>query len=69
VQAGQSKNDFIAKIAIASIEVRGSRYWIDLLITTNYLDVKNEHTKSIQNEIEEIIKLLTSIVKSSQSNN
>ena len=68
-QTGQSKNDFIAKMAIASKEARESRYWIDLLITTNYLDVKNEHTKSIQNEIEEIIKLLTSIVKSSQSNN
>ena len=68
-RAGQSKNDFIAKMAIASKEARESKYWIDLLIKNDYLDVKNEHTKSIQNEIEEIIKLLTSIVKSAQSNN
>src|SRR5574344_242105 len=31
-QAGQSKADFIAKMAIASKEARESKYWIDLLI-------------------------------------
>ncbi len=66
-QAGQSKNDFIAKMAIASKEARESKYWIKLLIETKYLD-KDSHTKSLLNEIEEIIKLLTSIVKTSQTN-
>ena len=65
-QAGQSKNDFIAKMAIASKEARESKYWIDLLIKTNYLNQSDNHTKSLLNDIEEIIKLLTSIVKSSQ---
>jgi len=37
-QAGQSKNDFIAKMAIASKEARESKYWIRLLIETKYLD-------------------------------
>ena len=65
-QAGQSKKDFIAKMSIASKEARESRYWIDLLIKTDYLDISEIHVQSLQKDIEEIIKLLTSIVKSSQ---
>ena len=65
-QAGQSKADFIAKMSISSKEARESKYWIDLLIKTNYLNIEDAHTKSLQSDIEEIIKLLTSIVKSSQ---
>ena len=67
-QAGQSKADFIAKMSIASKEARESKYWIDLLIKTEYLNINDSHVQSIQNDIEEIIKLLTSIVKSSQGN-
>ena len=65
-QAGQSKADFIAKMSIASKEARESKYWMDLLIKTNYLNIEDKHTKSLQNDIKEIIKLLTSIVKSCQ---
>ncbi len=65
-QAGQSKNDFISKLSIASKEARESKYWIDLLIKTEYLNQNDKHTQSLVNEIEEIIKLLTSIVKNSQ---
>ena len=67
-QAGQSKADFIAKMAIASKEARESKYWIDLLIKTDYLDINENHIKSLLNDIEEIIKLLTSIVKTSMEN-
>ena len=67
-QAGQIKADFIAKIAIASKEARESKYWIDLLIKTDYLDINENHVKSLLNDIEEIIKLLTSIVKTSMEN-
>jgi len=48
-------------------EARESKYWIDLLIKTDYLKADSEHTKSLLSEIEEIVKLLTSIVKTSQS--
>ena len=48
-QAAQSKNDFIAKMAIASKEARESKYWIELLIKTNYLEAHNKHTKSLLN--------------------
>ena len=67
-QAGQSKADFIAKMSIASKEARESKYWIDLLIKTDYLNIKDKHTVSLLNDIKEIVKLLTSIVKSSQGN-
>ena len=67
-QAGQSKADFIAKMAIASKEARESKYWIDLLIKTDYLDINENHVKPLLNDIEEIIKLLTSIVKTSMEN-
>ena len=67
-QAGQSKADFIAKMAIASKEARESKYWIELLIKTDYLDINENHVKSLLSDIEEIIKLLTSIVKTSMEN-
>ncbi|RRS32053.1 MAG: hypothetical protein P794_02400 [Epsilonproteobacteria bacterium (ex Lamellibrachia satsuma)] len=67
-QAGQSKADFIAKMAIASKEARESKYWIDLLIKTDYLNKHDVHVQTLVNDIEEIVKLLTSIVKSSQGN-
>ena len=52
----------------ASKEARESKYWIDLLIKTEYLNIKDKHTVSLLNDIKEIVKLLTSIVKSSQGN-
>ncbi len=67
-QAGQSKADFIAKMSIASKEARETKYWIDLLIKTDYIDVNENHVQSLIKDIEEIIKLLTSIVKSSMEN-
>ena len=67
-QAAQSKADFISKMSIASKESRESKYWINLLIQTGYLNSNDKHTKSLITEIEEIIKLLTSIIKSTQLN-
>ena len=67
-QAGQSKADFIAKMAISSKEARESKYWIDLLIKTDYLNKDDKHVQTLVNDIDEIVKLLTSIVKSSQGN-
>ena len=68
-QAGQSKNDFISKMSIASKEARESKYWIELLIKTQYLDDREQYVSSLVDEIDEINKLLTSIVKSSKENN
>lgn len=66
-QAGQSRNDFISKLSISSKEARETKYWIDLLIATDYLSLEDSFTKSIVYDIEEIIKLLVSIIKTSKS--
>jgi len=61
--AAYSKKDFISKMSIASKEARETKYWINLLMATNYL---NEKDKYILNDINEIIKILTAIIKTSQ---
>lgn len=67
-QAGQSKADFIAKMSIASKESREAKYWLELLCITGYLDNTQPHVTSLLNQNEELIKILTSIVKTSQAN-
>jgi len=64
-QAAQSTKDFIAKLSISSKEARETKYWLDLLVATDYLDAEDQHTKTLLNESEELIKLLTSIIKTS----
>ena len=63
---GQSKADFIAKMSIALKEASESEYWLELLHETDYLDDKQY--ESIYNDCQEIIKLLTSIIKSAKNN-
>lgn len=65
-QAAQSTSDFISKLSIASKEARETKYWIDLLIATHYLNPEDIHTKSLQSDITELIKILTSIIKTTQ---
>ncbi len=62
---GQSKKDFTAKMSIASKEARETRYWLKLL-QRNQL-AKRDCSEYL-NFIEEIINILTTIVKTSQSN-
>ena len=66
--AAQTKKDFIMKMSIASKEARESKYWIELLIATDFLNSKDKHTQSMINDIEELIKLLTSIIKTTKAN-
>lgn len=61
-QAAVSRKDFANKISISSKEARETRYWLLLLIESKFL-IDYQETSLIQNELEEIIKLLTSIVK------
>ena len=62
--AGQTKKDFIAKMAIASKESRETSYWLRLLQASNIVNLSYEKYLS---EINEIINILTAIVKTSQS--
>ncbi|WP_198341825.1 four helix bundle protein [Oceanisphaera avium] len=67
-QAGQSKADFTAKMSIASKEARETKYWLELLCETDYLDKSQPHVLSLLEQSEELIKILTAIVKVSQQN-
>ena len=65
-QEAQSKNDFISKLSISLKEARESKYWIELLKETDYFS-KSEATSIIE-DLVEILKLLTSIIKSTKNN-
>jgi len=62
----ETKKDFIHKMAIAQKEINESIYWLELLKETDYLSIK-EFESLIADAIE-IIKLITSIIKSTKSN-
>lgn len=59
---GISKKDFLAKMYIAFKECVETQYWLELLSETDFLS-KSEF-KSINNDCEELRKLLSSITKS-----
>ena len=64
--AAQSASDFIHKLSIASKEARETRYWLMLLQQSRLVN----HDFSIYlKEIDEIINILTSIIKTMQERN
>ena len=63
---GQSKADFIAKMSISLKEISETEYWLELLFETGYLS-KEQYT-SIEADCKELVKMLTSIVKTSRKN-
>ena len=62
--AGQSKRDFIAKMAIASKEARETNYWLRLLRDSKLCP--SVDVSELIGESEQLIKILTAIVKTSQ---
>ncbi len=60
----ESKADFIHKLSIALKEANETDYWIELLFHTQYLTEKE--FQCIKGDIEELIKLLVSIIKTSK---
>ncbi|MEQ8364037.1 MAG: four helix bundle protein [Cyclobacteriaceae bacterium] len=64
-QAGISKKDFTNKLSIASKEARETRYWLRLLDKSQY--IKRDYTKYLE-DVTELIKMLTAIVKTAQKN-
>ena len=61
-QRGQSRADFAAKMSIALKEANETQYWLRLLFHTDYLAI--EEFESIHRDLEEILRLLTVICKS-----
>ena len=63
-QCGVSRADFAAKMGIASKEARETRYWLRLLRDSQVLSRDQVHPRL--KEVEELIRILTAIVKTSQ---
>lgn len=61
-----SKKEFTSKMGISLKEARESRYWLRLLDRSQL--VEYNYNKELK-EIEEIVNILTAIVKTSQGNN
>ena len=63
---GQSEKDFLAKMYVALKEASETEYWLNLLLRTDYLT--SEQGNSLLNDIVEIKKILTAIIKSKKMN-
>ncbi len=62
----ESTADFVHKLAIAQKEINETIYWLELLKETNFLS--QEQFESINADAIELIKLLTSIIKTTKLN-
>lgn len=63
--ASGSRKDFFHRMTIASQEARETHYWLRLLKDTEI--VSANEISSLLNEAEELIKMLTSIVKTGKT--
>jgi len=64
-QGGQSKKDFVAKMAIAAKEARETHYWIRLLTVSEMME--NERLSPLLDEANQIVAILAAILKTSQN--
>ena len=61
----ESKADFIHKLAIAQKEINETIYWLELLKETEYISSKEY--ESINADAVEVMKIITSSIKTSKS--
>jgi four helix bundle protein len=61
-QAAQSKRDFVSKLSISSKEARETKYWLRLIKESKII---NRDVDELINECDELINILTKIVKTS----
>jgi len=64
-EGAQSKSDFIHKVSISYKEARETSYWLRLLTDTELLETKL--SESFLKDIEELKKILASILKTSKN--
>jgi len=60
----QSKREFIAKMNISLKEIHETEYWLQLLLKSNYIN----EAQALLKETDELIRILTSIIKTSNQN-
>lgn len=65
-QQAESNADFVHKLSIALKEANETEYWLLLLTKTGY--ITNQQSTSIISDCQELLKLLTTIIKSSKNN-
>jgi four helix bundle protein len=65
-QAGQSRADFVSKYSIARKELRETRYWLRLLRGSDLLEANT--AAPLLAECDELLKILTSIIRKTQGN-
>ena len=65
-QQAESKLDFVHKLAIALKEANETLYWLILLHRTQYLD--DSQYQSIHTDAIALVKLLTTIIKTTKKN-
>ena len=63
---GQSSADFYAKMNISLKEASETQYWLNLLYKTDYINI--EKYEKINNDCEELIRILVSITKKQKDN-
>ena len=61
----ESIPDFIHKMAIAQKEINETIYWLELLVETEY--ISNKEFESINADATEVIKMITSSIKTAKS--
>ena len=62
--SSESKRDFVHKLSISLKEARETNYWLNLLNDSNY--ISKEQFEKINNFCIEILKMLTSIIKTTK---
>ena len=62
----QSRMDFVSKMSIALKEASETKYWLDLLMETEY--ISKMQYESIVDDISKIISTLVNIVNSTKNN-
>ena len=65
-QAGQSRADFLSKMSIASKEARETLYWLKILEKAEL--ISDDRLQDLKQEADEIVRILTSIVKATKQN-
>lgn len=62
----QSRKDFISKLNIALKEAGETDYWLDVIHSAEYFT--DDEFNSLKADNDELLKLLTSIIKTTKSN-
>ena len=65
-QGGQSRADFVSKMQIACKEARETHYWLRLLVASDI--VPTERLAPLVQESNELVAILTTIIKNTKEN-